>query len=107
MFWRSSEKYVVLQDHVPVEEQRAIARAVITVMPSEKPSQAFVERLSQDLVAEARQQEAARHQQVNQTMRLFGFLGGGLLSAVTGIVIWLVVRQDHKETGSELSLAGV
>ena len=107
MFWRSSEKYVVLQDHVPVGEQRAIARAVVTVMPSEKPSQAFVDQLSRDLMAEARQQEAARHQQVNQTMRLFGFLGGGLLSVVTGILIWLLVRHDHDEAGSELSLAGV
>ncbi len=98
MFWRSSEKYVVLQDHVPVGEQQAIARAVVYVMPSEGPSQSFINQLSQDLIAEAGRLHAVRLRNTSQTLRLFGFLGGGLISIVGGILIWLLVSHNHDET---------
>ncbi len=99
MFWRSSERYVVLQDHIPVGEQQAIARAVVYVMPSEGPSQSFINQLSQDLVAEAGRLHAVRLRHTSQTLRLFGFLGGGLVSILGGILIWLLVSRNHDETG--------
>ena len=99
MFWRSSEKYVVLQDHVPVDEQQAIARAVVRVMPHEEPSQSFVNQLSHDLIAEARRLHAIRQKNTSQTLRLFGVLGGGLVSVLGGILIWLLVSHNHNGEG--------
>lgn len=94
MFRRASDKYVLLQDLVPVEEQRAIERAVVQVMPTETPSYHFVSRLSEDLLAEARQQQAIRERNAGQLLRLFGYLGGGMIPVIGGILIWLLVRRN-------------
>jgi hypothetical protein len=118
MFWRSSERYIVLQDHVPVAEQQAIARAVVYVMPSEGPSESFVTQLSRDLIAEARRLHTVRLRNSSQTLRMFGFLSGGVASVVGGILIWLLVSHNHhgegltdvrglgKSARSDLSLSG-
>ncbi|MGC9520441.1 MAG: hypothetical protein ACP5HG_00995 [Anaerolineae bacterium] len=106
MFRRSSEKYAVLQEHIPLHEQEAIERAVVTVMPPVKPSQAFVNRLGRDLVEEARRQHETNQERAKQAFRLFGFLSGGLFSLVGGIVIWLLLHRESKKSLSDLSLSG-
>ena len=106
MSWKSNEKYVVLQDFVPVAEQRAIAAAVVAVMPAEKPSQAFVDQLSRDLLAEARQRASTRRQGAGRTVRVLGWVGGGVFSVVTGVFIWLLVQRSHEASAPELNLAG-
>ncbi len=106
MFRRSSEKYVVLQEYVPLREQQAIERAVVTVMPPVEPSQAFVNRLGHDLVEEARRQHETSQQQVNQAFKLFGFLSGGLFSLVGGILLWLLLNREPGKPLPDLSLSG-
>ncbi len=105
MFRRSSERYVILQDYVPLQEQQVIERAVVTVIPPVKPSQTFISQLSQDLVAEARRQEEARRKSVNQALRIFGIAGGGILSVLGGIVLWLLFQQPRDESKHRLSLS--
>lgn len=102
MFNRSARKYVVLQDYVPLREQRAIERAVVSALPPVHPTRAFVERLNQDLVADARQQYETRAAKTNQTLNLLGLFSGGVLSVVGGIAIWLLVQREHEEIGTDL-----
>ena len=102
MFNRSARKYVVLQEHVPLREQRAIERAVVSVLPPARPARAFVEQLNRDLVADARRQYEIRAAKTNQTLNLLGLFSGGVLSVVGGIAIWLLVQREHEETGTDL-----
>ncbi|MGC9349450.1 MAG: hypothetical protein ACP5JG_15030 [Anaerolineae bacterium] len=102
MFGKSREKYVVLQEHMPVPEQRALERAVVTVLPPVEPSRAFVNQLAYDLVEEAQHQETGR-QSLHQASRILGGMGGSLLSIIGGIVIWLLVR--NREGGAETPTA--
>ncbi len=116
MFRKASEKYVVLQDALPIEEQWAIERAVIHVMPAAKPPAHFVTRLREDLVAEARLQQAAQQERTGQALKLFGLLGGGLISVIGGLLVWLLVQRGSEKaplvdtlrgpTPSDLSLSG-
>ncbi|MGC9469700.1 MAG: hypothetical protein ACP5HS_13980 [Anaerolineae bacterium] len=106
MFRRASEKYVTLQDYVPLPEQRAMERAVVTVLPRIEPSQAFVTQLGRDLVEEARRQHVARESTASQTLRILGIFSGGVLSVLGGIVLWLLLHHDEKQAGGGLSLPG-
>ena len=96
MFKRSSERYVVIQEHIPLHEQRALERAIVTVLTPVRPSQVFVEQLSHDLTEEARQQYEAQRRHVNRALRAFGIIGGGLASMIGGIAIWLLVHREDK-----------
>ena len=107
MFWRASEKYVVLQDTVPLAEQRAIQRAVIDVLPPVRPSQVFVTQLSRDLVAEARRQRIAHPDKANRMLQIFGFLSGGIFSMLGGIAIWFLIQRNHDQHRAGLGLSGV
>ncbi len=106
MSWKSSERYVVLQDFVPEEEQRAIAQAIVAAVPSERPSQDFVYRLEQDLLAEARHRTTAHRQGVVRTAHVLGWVGGGALSVVTGLLIWLLVQKNQAHRAPESTLVG-
>ncbi len=105
MFNRSARKYVVLQDHVPLREQRAIERAVVSVLPPLRPARAFVEQLNQDLVAEAWRQYGTRAAKTNQTLSFLGLFSGGVLSVVGGIAIWLLVQREHEKGSTELPVS--
>ncbi len=96
MFKRSSERYVVIQDYVPLHEQHAIERAVVTVLTPVRPSDGFVDQLGYDLTEEARKQYEARQRYVSKALRIFGFVGGGLASVIGGIAIWLLVHRDDR-----------
>lgn len=105
MFRRASERYVVLQDTVPLLEQRAIERAVIEVLPPVQPSQAFVTQLSRDLVAEARRRQIAHPEKADRVLQILGFLSGGIFSMLGGIVIWLLIQRSHDQRGTKLHLS--
>jgi hypothetical protein len=79
---------------MPVREQRALERAVVTVLSPIEPSRTFVNQLAYDLVEEAQHQETGR-ESLHQAARIFGVMGGGLLSIIGGIVIWLLVRNRN------------
>jgi hypothetical protein len=106
MFGKPKEKYVVLQEHIPLREQRALERAVVTVLPPVEPSRSFVNQLAYDLVEEARHRETER-QHLHQATRIFGVMGGGLLSIIGGLIIWLLVRNHGNiAPDSAASLSG-
>ena len=84
--------YIVLQENLPAEEEQALGQAVASAMPPVAPPAAFVEQLGSDLVAEAR-----RHYDVEQrrhrVTRTVGWVGGGVLSIVGGVALWLLVQR--------------
>ena len=106
MFGRTRNKYVVLQEDMPVREQRAMERAVVTVLSPVEPSRMFVHQLAYDLVEEAKHKDDDR-QQIYAT-RILGLIGGGLLSIVGGLVVWILVRSRERSEAeaSSSSLSG-
>jgi len=100
MFSRSGKRYVVLQEYVPLKQQRAIARAVVTVWPRIRPSRAFVDQLSRDLATEAHRQVIAHHSKGDRTLNFLGLFSGGVLSVVGGLAIWLLVQRDQDKAGN-------
>lgn len=105
MFKRASEKYVVLQDTVPLSERRAIERAVLEALPPVRPSQAFVTQLSRDLVAEARRRQISQPERANRMLQVLGYLSGGIFSMLGGIAIWLLIQRNQDQRGADLQLA--
>jgi hypothetical protein len=106
MFRRSGERYVILQEYMPTRERRAMERALVSVMLPVAPSQSFVDRLSQDLVEEARRQQSAQRRHADQTLRFFGIFGG-LVSVVGGLILWIVLRQERNpEPGTAQAFSG-
>lgn len=95
MFRRSSDRYVVLQEHVPVRERQTIERILVSVMRPIEPSQSFVNRLSRDLTDEARRQYSVQQRHADRALRLFGIVGG-LLSVVGGGLLWLLLQQERE-----------
>jgi len=92
---RPKVDYVVLQEYIPASEQKAIRRAVTTILPRVQAPQAFIEQLSQDLVIEARR----RHFGVpHQALRTYGLVGGSALSVAGGFLIWLLLKKQREET---------
>ncbi|MGC9393548.1 MAG: hypothetical protein ACP5J4_01690 [Anaerolineae bacterium] len=89
-----AHRYIVLQENLPAEEEQALGQLVTRAMPPVAPSDAFVEQLGSDLVAEAR-----RHYDVEQhrhrVTRTVGLVGGGVLSIVGGVALWLLVQRKR------------
>ncbi len=94
MFRRSSERYVTLQEYIPARERQAVERVLVSVIVPVEPSKSFVDRLSQDLIEEARRQQSTQQRNADQTLRFFGIFGG-LVSVVGGLILWLVLRQER------------
>ncbi|MBN2392700.1 MAG: hypothetical protein JXR84_18360 [Anaerolineae bacterium] len=86
--------YIVLQENLPAEEEQALGQAVADAMPPVATPAAFVEQLGRDLVAEAR-----RHYDVTQrrhrVTRTVGLVGGGVLSVVGVVALWLFVQRKR------------
>lgn len=94
--FRRARSYVVIQEHIPPREEKAIERAVVTVLPPVQPSEVFVQQLGADLLDEARRQRIAE-EHANQALRIFGVVGGGLLSVVGGMAIWLLTHRSKTQ----------
>lgn len=101
MKW-SKVKYVVLQEYIPASEQKAIKRAVTAVLPRVNAPQAFIERLSQDLVFEARRRHIGDPQ---HALRTYGLVGGSALSVAGGFLIWLLLKKQREETPVSVNIA--
>jgi hypothetical protein len=86
--------YIVLQEHIPAEEEQALGQIVARAIPPVAPPAVFVEQLGRDLVA-----EACRHYDVEQrrhrVTRTVGLVGGGVLSVVGGVALWLLVQRKR------------
>jgi hypothetical protein len=90
--------YVVLQEMLPPQEQTAAEQALQEALMPVAPSRAYVARLGQDLKAAARTK-----QEVKPEWLPLGVVGGGLLSLVGGLIVWLLVQR--KKQGSPTSMA--
>ena len=99
---RSKAKYVVLQEYIPISEQKAIKRAVRTILPRVPAPQAFIERLSQDLIVEAQRR---RHGDSLHALRTYGLVGGSALSVAGGFLIWLLLKKQRDQAPLPVGLA--
>ncbi len=90
--------YVVLQEMLPLQERTAVEDALQEALTPVAPSRAYVTRLGQDLKAAARTRQAAK-----QEWLPLGVVGGGLLSLVGGLIVWLLVQR--KKQGAPTSMA--
>ena len=99
---RPKVNYVVLQEYIPVSEQKAIKRTVKAILPSVKAPQTFIERLSQDLVAEARRRHLG---DPHHALRTYGLVGGSALSVAGGFLIWLLLKKQREQTSLSVPLS--
>ncbi len=99
---RTKVKYVVLQEYISESEQKMIKRAVTAVLPSVKAPQAFIDRLGQDLVVEARRRHIS---DPNHALRTYGLVGGSALSVAGGFLIWFLLKKQREETPASARLA--
>ena len=99
---RSKVKYVVLQEYIPASEQKAIKRAVRAILPRVKAPQAFIERLSQDLMVEAQRRH---HGDPHHALRTYGLVGGSALSVAGGFLIWLLLKKQREQTPLSVGLS--
>lgn len=90
--------YVVLQEMLPPQEKVKIEAVLQEALTPVAPSRAYVARLSQDLKAAAHSKQAAR-----QDWLPLGVVGGGLLSLIGGLIVWLLVQR--KKQGAPTSMA--
>jgi hypothetical protein len=92
-----AQRYIVLQESMPAEEEQVVGQVVVRTLPPVAPPAAFVEQLGSDLVAEAR-----RHYDVEQrrhrVTRTVGWVGGGVLSVVGGVALWMFVQRKRGVT---------
>lgn len=89
---RSKFNYVVLQEYIPEAEKQTIKRAIRRVYPRVLAPTAFVEQLSQDLIAEAYHRQ---HNPMRHALRTYGLVGGGALSIAGGFLIWLLLKKQR------------
>jgi hypothetical protein len=92
---RSKINYVVLQEYIPISEQRAIKRAVKAALPSIPAPKAFIERLGQDLIKEAQRQHLGDPHYI---LRRYGLVGGSALSVAGGFLIWFLLKKQRDQT---------
>lgn len=97
-----SKAYIVLQEDLSSEEEEALGQAVADVLPPVAPPRAFVNELGRNLVAEARRRQDTE-QQRHHVVRTVGIVGGGVLSVVGGVAIWLFVQRHQKDNGVKIA----
>lgn len=97
-----SKAYIVLQEDLSSEEEEALGQAVADVLPPVAPPRAFVNELGRNLVAEARRRQDTE-QQRHHVARTVGIVGGGVLSVVGGVAIWLFVQRHQKDNGVKIA----
>lgn len=94
--------YVVLQEMLPPQEQTAVEQALQEALTPAAPSRAYVTRLGQDLKAAARSKQATKRDWLS--LLSLGVVGGGLLSLVGGLIVWLLM-QRKKQAPSSMATA--
>jgi hypothetical protein len=95
-------KYIILGESFLPREKQALEHSISVALVPASPSEFFVSDLEQQLIDEAK-----RHQQDQQALlqglRVVGLIGGGLLSVVGGVLMWLLWRK-HQPQDSEKQL---
>ncbi len=89
-------RYITLQDSLSEQEQAQLAQAITAALPPQQPSEAFVRELERRLLLAARRQAAmtvARHEQPR-----LGIIGGGMISVVGGLAVWLYLNARKNVT---------
>ena len=84
-------------DLTPAEEDR-LGEAVTEVLASVTPTAAFVTNLGQQL-AQATQRELESQKRREQGLRIAGLVGGGVISIVGGLAVWLIWQKQHHADG--------
>ncbi len=97
------QKYIRLGEGLLPNEQQALERVIEETFAPVLPSELYVSELEQELVETAkRQYEIQQH--MEQGLHVMGWIGGGLLSIVGGVLMWLLWRQHRiKKPSTKLS----
>jgi hypothetical protein len=95
-FW-FKPRYIILSEEIPFEEKHALEKSIANVLVPVLPSDAFVRRLRQDLVAEAERQQTAEEVSESRILRVIGLVAGGILYVVGGVAVWLL--WQHSDDG--------
>lgn len=86
--------YIPLAQRVSPQEQRTLERSICETLATTAPAETFVAELEQGLLTEARRQY---HYPLYswRWLGVAGLVGGGLLSIVGGMWMWLHWRERH------------
>ncbi len=100
------KEYIRLGTHVLPEEQQALEDSIREALQPEWPTDLFVANLEQELMEEARQRDQQpRH--LMSDLRVFGLVGGGLLSIAGGVLMWMLLRQNRPASDVPLRPSGL
>ncbi len=88
-------RYITLQDELTEQDQVMLEQAISTSLPRMIPSDTFVRELESRLLAEARRRQTVMTVAKHDHSHL-GIIGGGLLSVVGGLAVWLYLNA-HKD----------
>ena len=87
--------YIPLGRRVSPQTQDRLERTIPKVLMPVNPSEIFISELESDLIAAAKQQYREQAQ-FWRGMRTVGMIGGGLLSIVGGVFMWMRLRQRRE-----------
>lgn len=105
MFRRNRHRYLVLQDYVPLHEQRAIEQAVAAVVRPVEPPPTFVAQLEQDLIEEATRICEKQSRAPQRALWILGILTGGLLPLIGGLLVWIFTNRGSRRAPAVTSPA--
>jgi len=96
-------KYISLGEGLLPREQQALEHSIRVALAPASPSEFFVSDLEQQLIDEAKQHQQDQ-QALLQGLRVVGFIGGGLLSIVGGVLMWLLWRRHQTQESENRSV---
>ncbi len=98
--------YIRLGTNMLPEEQRALEHSIREALQPEWPTDLFVLNLEQELMEEAQPQDQKPHR-LMQDLRVFGLVGGGLLSIAGGVLMWVLWRQSRPASDTPARPSGL
>lgn len=90
--------YIRLGQRVSFQEQAVLERNIPAVLTPVRPVETFVSDLERELITAAQRQQREQVQ-FWRGVRTLGMIGGGLLSVVGGVFMWVVWRQHPGSDG--------
>lgn len=88
------KRYIRLGTNMLSEEQHALEHSIREALQPTWPTDLFVLELEQELMGEARRQNQDPRR-LSHDLRVFGLVGGGLLSIAGGVLMWVLWRQNR------------
>lgn len=86
--------YVRLGINMQSEERRSLENSIRNALQPTLPAELFVSELEQELMQEAHQHSRTPHR-LRSDLRVFGLVGGGILSIAGGVLMWTLLRQNR------------